>query len=116
MFVYARAAIDYWPGWIKEQELKNQLISEMMPVEHGNRSISTYFAFLAKAQELARKIGWEGDIGSGPFIAGLPTHETASDGQYVIAWKQSNNGDTFVASPYRLPWLESGDYGRWIEG
>jgi hypothetical protein len=24
----------------------------------------------------------------------------------MLAWKQNNNGTTFVASPYRLPWLD----------
>jgi hypothetical protein len=28
-------------------------------------------------------------------------------GPLMIAWKQDNNGDTFVYSPWPLPWLET---------
>lgn len=77
---------------------------------------AAYEAFRNQAYELAKKVGWEGDIREGPYIAGLPTHETADDGHIMIAWKQDNNGDTFVVSPYKLPWLEHGDYGKWTEG
>jgi hypothetical protein len=26
--------------------------------------------------------------------------------EYLIAWKQDNNGESFVALPFPLPWLE----------
>jgi hypothetical protein len=32
-------------------------------------------------------------------------------GLTMIAWKQGNNGATFVASLFRLLWLETGDEG-----
>ena len=78
--------------------------------------VAQYKAFREKAFALGHKVGWEGDIREGPFIAGLPTNETGNDGHIMIAWKQDNNGDTFVVSPFKLPWLEVGDYGEWASG
>jgi hypothetical protein len=46
-----------------------------------------------------KKWGANGDSGKG--------------GLTMIAWKQGNNGATFVASPFRLLWLETGDAGIW---
>ena len=114
MFAYARAAIDFWPGWLAESEFREQLSREYAP-DDASKVWAGYQHFRAGAMEAARKIGWEGDIRSGPFVSGLPTGETADDGHVMIAWKQDNNGDTFVAAPYRLPWLERGEYGNWIE-
>jgi hypothetical protein len=58
------------------------------------------------ARSIARRVHWEGDIrsGSGPFICPIPDGD--STGEYLIAWKQNNNGTTFIASPFRLSWLE----------
>ncbi|MET4789568.1 hypothetical protein ABIF64_001746 [Bradyrhizobium japonicum] len=112
MFAYARGAIDFWTGWKTEQEFLRELQGD----HDSSNAVNEYNALKVQAMELAKKVGWEGDVRQGPFIAGLPTHETADDGHFLIAWKQDNNGDTFVVSPYRLPWLEDGDYGEWVEG
>jgi hypothetical protein len=55
---------------------------------------------------MALEAGWEGDIrhGSGPFVCPLPDGDCGSE--YLIAWKQDNNGSTFIASPFCLPWLK----------
>ncbi len=115
MFAYSRAAIDWWPGWLTEVELKKQLV-EIHSTEDAAHTLLQYEKQLSAAHELAKKVGWEGDTREGPYIAGLPAKDTADDGHYMIAWKQDNNGDTFVVSPFRLPWLEDGNYGEWIEG
>jgi hypothetical protein len=36
---------------------------------------------------------------------------SGKDGLTMIAWKQDHNAATFVASPFRLPWLETDDEG-----
>lgn len=115
MFVYARTAIDYWSGWMTEEQYLKQLGTSGVPGE-APRQAAQYEQFKRKAFALAKKVGWEGDIREGPFIAGLPTDETGDDGKIMIAWKQDNNGDTFVASPLKLEWLETGDDGPWTEG
>jgi hypothetical protein len=49
---------------------------------------------------------WEGDIVNGPYWIPLPTE---GDEKFLIAWKQTNNGTSFVASPFSLPWLGNDD-------
>ena len=116
MFAYARSAIDFWPGWLSEDEFKDHLSKRYFTPDAPANAWSAYEAFRYQAFELAKKVGWEGDIREGPFIAGLPTHDTGDDGHFMIAWKQDNNGDTFVVSPYKLPWIAGGDYGKWVQG
>lgn len=49
------------------------------------------------------RIGWEGDITSGPYIFAMPNLPGLSLG-YML--KQSNNGSCFIASLCPLDWLE----------
>ena len=106
MIVYCINPIDFWDGWLTEEEFKTQL--EAGAAHDARRATaSTWAAYLdlrEKAQKLALKAGWEGDIREGPFVAGLPS-ETGDDGQILVAWKQDNDGITFVATPFPLPWL-----------
>ena len=116
MFVYARAPINFWHGWLTEDAYRRQLVElDTQQGELGGESdaIAKYEARRDAALALARRVGWEGDIREGPFIAGLPTDNSGKDGLTMIAWKQDNNGATFVVSPFRLPWLETGDEGMW---
>lgn len=95
MHVYACNPIDWWQWWLSEDELV-----ERRPAEQ----IKDYLRDLKLAQEAAFQIGWEGDVREGPFVCGLPGPSGACD--FIIAWKQDNNGTTFVASRERLPWME----------
>ena len=67
-------------------------------------TIAEYEKLRDEAFELARAKGWEGDTRQGPFIAGIPTGDYTTG--ILIAWKQGNNGITFIASPFKLPWLD----------
>jgi hypothetical protein len=59
---------------------------------------------LKKAQEYAKaKLLWEGDMTVGPRFAALPNGEY--DNALMIAWKQANNGTTYIVSEIELPWL-----------
>lgn len=49
---------------------------------------------------------WEGDLSQEPFVFFIPAPQKCSP-CYGYVWKQNNNGQTFIASPIRLPWLES---------
>jgi len=42
----------------------------------------------------AAAAGWEGDFTDGPFICGWPTGEP--EAAWGFAWKQDNNGETWV--------------------
>ena len=65
----------------------------------------TYGQFRKDAFHIADKIGWEGDISQGPFITGVAASD-GGDSQIIMAWKQSNDGATFIISPNKLQYLE----------
>jgi hypothetical protein len=106
MFAYRLPSINSWNGWMTESRYLEELAEEAK-AEASSSSVSKYEALRSKAFELARNVGWEGDIREGPFIAGIPTDTPGDDGYIMIAWKQDNNDTTFVVSPFNLPWLEN---------
>jgi hypothetical protein len=61
-----------------------------------------------RARQEARRAGWEGDFAEVPRVVFLPDPDLG-EFAYGFAFKQRNNGTTFVASPKRLPWLETSD-------
>ncbi len=89
MYVYAIPPIDF--GW---EYL--QLASEFFLGYSGTQYDFT--ARMTLAMSGAHELGWEGDHG-GFFVFMMP-----DDGyfDYGFAFKQSNNGTTFVASPRPL--------------
>jgi hypothetical protein len=91
LHVYSIPPFDFWDGWLTEKEY----------LQRSERPVG-YYSFRAVAFERARAMGWEGDIREGPYVAGLPYEER----DIIVAWKQDNNGQTFIASPVELPWLE----------
>ena len=76
---------------------------------HGCPNADDYYAFKKKAELQAAEAGWEGDPKRGaewPLCRASPGQLRRCSVHYMIAWKQDNNGTTFVASPFPLPWLE----------
>ena len=72
--------------------------------EHGD--------LIEAALQLARSTrnDWEGDIRDGEiYVGSIPSGEC--EPFYYVIWKQDNNGQTFVVSQVRLPWLH--DYECW---
>ncbi len=60
--------------------------------------------FLAAAKEVAIELGWEGDMRDGPYVSVLP--DPAGDQSlFLVGFKQSNNGLTFIGSQVELPHL-----------
>lgn len=59
-----------------------------------------------RAQREAKSRGWEGDFRHDPVVFWIPG-ETGF--MFAFAFKQDNNGSTFVISPVMLPWLEELD-------
>jgi hypothetical protein len=101
LYVYHCGPIDCWAGW---RPLRELLIQDADGVElPGPQHVQQRWEL---AQDLAKRIYWEGDVRSsegGPWWTPIPWE--TGDWEYVIAWKQDNNGSTFVASPVQLPWL-----------
>jgi hypothetical protein len=52
-----------------------------------------------------KKSHWEGDFKEGPYLWWLPDGD--NEFVYAFAWKQHNNGTTYVASPVKLSWLDA---------
>lgn len=111
MIVYQIEPIDHWNGWHKPSDLFRALIdgwdTEWLDPLDWEKSWT-------KAQMLALRIGWEGDFRTGPLVTVLPDQGQGPP-PFIIAWKQDNNGTTFVASPFHLTWLDLNQV-EWVEG
>jgi hypothetical protein len=112
LFVYHVGPIDDWEGWTPVQQLVPEDGTKWTEWIYRDDAVRRW----AQAMQLARQIGWEGDVRGGffgpdgPWVCPLPCGDCQND--YLIAWKQDNNGSTFIASPVALPWLRaSPDYG-----
>ena len=100
MIVYSTAPIDNFTGWHSPGALYDSEAAkhgQWYPWSHWEENWE-------KAQKIAQELGWEGDIREGPYVSMLPVVSDWSE--ILIAWKQDNNGTTFIAAPYRLPGLE----------
>lgn len=101
IIVYACAPIDFWHGWMTEDEF----ISNPRTTELGREAIVEYVQMTNRAYELAKHVFWDGDMRDGPYVSGLPDPDECC-WRFIVAWKQDNNGTTFIASPRRLEWLK----------
>jgi hypothetical protein len=79
-FVYVTEPIDF--GWEKLSPFKIEDLPEVV-------------------KKAARQLGWEGD---GRCVQFVIPH--GGSFEICLAWKQGNNGTSFVASPVALPHLE----------
>jgi hypothetical protein len=115
LFVYAISPIDHWGGWRRFDEAMLPGPSDAYPSRFSydwqfGPTLEELNIRLKLAMQLARNDGWEGDVREGPYWAPLPIDEPGVY-DFVIAWKQDNNGTCYVVSPFALPWL-SGDNGE----
>jgi hypothetical protein len=113
MIIYVIDAIDWWYGWTPLERVLQQIVHDLInnhrqEVPETPYSIEHITNRWNQASNLARENGWEGDFRNdegGPWFCPLPINDSGNS-EYLIAWKQDNNGTTFVVSPYPLPWLE----------
>jgi len=110
MIVYQIEPIDHWNGWHKPSDLFRSMA---FTLDTEWLDPLDWASAWSQAQKLAIKLGWEGDIREGPYVTVLPD-QGGSTPPFVIAWKQDNNGTTFVASPFHLTWLDL-DQLEWVE-
>ena len=96
--------IDFWIGAMTEDELF-AAAERAFPDENAPHRVARKIRALERlARDGFRGLGWEGDVREGPYYFGLPTEHELTFG---YALKQDNNGTTFVAAPFPLPWLEN---------
>ena len=102
-YIYSLPPIDWWHGFQAVGDYIEHMKSELNAF--GDTFNTTRFiSDLMELAPLFARAGWEGDIREGVYLAGLPTDEP--DTELIFALKQKNNGSTFIASPYRLPWIK----------
>lgn len=102
LFVYALSPIDFWPGWMKEADYLASVKNYDDLV--GDSFVDDYTILRREALDEAKRVGWEGDIREGPFVSGLPSD--LGEIRVMMAWKQDNNGTTWIASPVELAHLK----------
>ena len=88
--VYKINAIDHWDGW-----------HPVASMEH--RAVFTLAFNAAIAEGIGYRVLRAGE-GGNPWWAPFPGPDSG-DPLYLIAWKQENNGTTFIVSPVELPHL-----------
>lgn len=110
-FTYVLGPIDFNWGQLKTVEetaiqlAKEDTLDALHPEIPSVGEEPTCRHFLARwreAQDEARNHHWEGDFRQDPVVFWLPG-ETGFE--YGFAFKQDNNGTTFVMSPVPLPHL-----------
>jgi hypothetical protein len=102
LHVYAISPIDIWVGWTPF--LQFLLNTDGSKIPYGKNGL---FDRLCHALKIASSMGWEGDFSNGPFISAIPADDGENIPDLLFAWKQSNNGTTFIVSPYALPWMSN---------
>jgi len=113
LHVYSTGPIDIWDGWIPmlhflSVPIPNYDVSEFTHAHLNERSELVHR--FCQACQLARSIGWEGDFRQGPYVSAIPAGDSECHSELLIAWKQDNNGTTFIASPFALPWMGNADH------
>lgn len=104
IYLYRLPPIDHWLGW---QTLAEVIASNADELSYsGFGDVERIRSLLEDAQAVALEHGWEGDERQGPFVTIIPT--SPDDGiWFAVAWKQKNNGETFIASDRELPWMQA---------
>ncbi|TCU25298.1 hypothetical protein [Rhizobium laguerreae] len=105
IYVYSLPPIDFWHGWMNAEQYEASMDNTF------GGPTNDHLNFLERAMELASAVGWEGDMTQGPFFTALPPAEGDTWSAVIVGWKQGNNGTTYVASPYALPWLGNAEIG-----
>ena len=102
--LYRLPPIDFWSGWTHEDHVEfYEMFEEDRPTLGVDRQV--YHRFKARALELARDLGWEGDTRHGFYVSGFPDlHSTGTC--VLLGWKQNHEGRSFLASPFALTYLE----------
>lgn len=106
-YIYPMSPIDFHWELLDTVEDTVEKLSKYSNDESSPLSFETLHGFLNDwnlAKELATKNKWEGDFRDSPRVFWLPDE---LEFVYAFAWKQDNNGSTFIVSPKPLPHLEA---------
>ncbi len=100
-------------GWhnlptVQEVALKfaeEDVMAKLSATTSENDSADFFLRNFEIAKSCASSLNWDGDFRSEPRVLWLPS-EAEGCFLYGFVWKQNHNGDTFIISPIKLPWLE----------
>lgn len=108
--IYPINAIDFgWDNLPNVEEVAGRIAktqASFIIQGYGDENADPLGDFLRdykKALELGGSRGSEGDNREETRVFWLPMENNFA---YAFVWKQDNNGDTFVVSPVKLPWLD----------
>jgi hypothetical protein len=103
LYCYHISPIDHWPCTRTAKQRLQDVHEDGVPYWVAQEG-AKLGALLAAATEAFRTIGWEGDYREPPVFFAVPSCEVEM--HLGVAVKQDNNGSTFIASPFPMPWLE----------
>jgi hypothetical protein len=104
MYCYALRPIDYWGGWMDQKQYCASIAENAQDLADVAERLEEAASLLRRGQDAARlKLRWEGDH-DGVWYSVLPTDR--GEGTLIAAWKQGNNGTTFVVCEQELPGLK----------
>lgn len=101
-YIYNIEPIDFFAALLTFPQLEEKIRREN-DEEDAKYWIAQAQDLLLTAIEYSSDVGWEHTYRHEPYFGALPYSETPA--LYVVI-KQENNGQCFVTSPLRLPWLE----------
>lgn len=113
-FVYGVGPIDWnWEHLQSVEDVARKIGSEHAALQLERDDVDAYYEdgisleeFLSDwkaAREAASAKGWRGDFRHPPAVFWIPD-ETGF--RYGFAFKQDNNGTTFIITPVQMHWLE----------
>lgn len=105
--------VDYFSGCIAFSKHVESILAENDQFCEVGDALQSRFKALAEIYSAVSEAmegfdrdnsGWEGDVRDDElYVFALPSDSCETKIGFI--WKQENNGSTFVASPYPLPWL-----------
>lgn len=104
-FIYPMSPIDFnWHLLDTVEETITKLSKPDDPFDHCFRfnELKGFLDSWEEAKDLAKQNHWEGDFRGSPHVFWLPAE---NEFVYGFAWKQDNNGSTFIVSPFPLTHL-----------
>lgn len=102
---YNLAPIDFWGLCVPWDDYLSSLFADEPDTSIRDLERAKCVAMFEAAKKLAGYHGWEGDLGEGAFVFGLPADDGTPYLLPAFVWKQSRGGWTFVVSPFPLTWL-----------
>lgn len=110
---YELPPIDWWP--IPTVKTVHEQSRRWLETDEGmnNGEIPELSGMWVEAQAVARKFThWEGDVRQGPFVLFGPSESGEAMIATGFAWKQDNNGTTFIVNRFPFPQL---DQNQWVD-